>query len=161
MYGLAFVFGPAVGGMLMRRGNLWVTVQVALAATVLNVLVLILLPEPPRNSKDLSATAETGAGAGEGAAAGARAGVGKEKRTVEQQPEGANGEKRSPQGFWGLMRQSGTAGGAGTTVAVLLARKLCTAFASGLFETTLAEYCARHLGLDGHVLGLLFSYLGV
>lgn len=137
MYGLAFVFGPAVGGMLMRQDP-WMTVRVALAATALNVVVLLFLAEPTTSGKRES---------------GPTTSVEEEVREGEKAP--ANGLS-----FMTLLRQSGTTG-TGSTVALLLARKLCVSFASGLFETTLAEYCSRHLNLDGHVLGLLFSYLGV
>lgn len=154
MYGLAFVFGPAAGGMLMRRDP-WLTVRVALAATLLNVVVLLFLAEPPGSGKREPGPANGGGGEevmeGEKAAANG-AGSGTEKNT---------GAAALPKlSFMGLVRQSGKAG-KGCTVALLLARKLCVSFASGLFETTLAEYCSRHLGLDGHVLGLLLSYLGV
>jgi MFS family permease len=154
MYGLAFVFGPAAGGMLMRRGNLWATVWVALAATVLNVLVLLCLPEPPSSGSSKSKATEV---KGEQQANGA--GGEKEGKETPGPPPEKPTPKQEQQSLWSLLKQRGE--GAGATVGVLLARKLCTSFASGLFECTFAEYSSRHLGLDGHILGLLLSYLGV
>lgn len=148
MYGLAFVFGPAAGGMLMRWEP-WLTVRVALAATALNVFVLLFLPEPPGSGKPEAGDAKAGAEAAK-----------EEKQKKKANGTGAGAEEQQKQqqqcSLWALAH-----GGAGSTVAVLLGRKLCTSFAGGLFETTFSEYVSRHLGLHGHVLGLLLSYLGV
>lgn len=143
-YGLAFVFGPAVGGMLMRQDP-WITVRVALGLTMLNVVVLLFLAEPATSGKR-----EPGPASGKGEEE-------KEKKAAAAAAAVAVPSKLS---VMDLMWQSGTAG-AGSTVALLLARKLCVSFASGLFETTFAEYCSRQLKIDGHVLGLILSYLGV
>ena len=142
-YGLAFVFGPAVGGMLMRQDP-WITVRVALGLTMLNVVVLLFLAEPATSGKR-----ELGPASGKGEE--------EEKKAAAAAAAVAVSSKLS---VMDLMPQSGTAG-AGSTVALLLARKLCVSFASGLFETTFAEYCSRQLKIDGHVLGLILSYLGV
>ncbi len=142
MYGIAFVFGPALGGLLMGRDP-WLTVQVALLAAALNLLVLLSLPEPTKakeKEKDEDAPAAA---------------------TTKNGKEAANGttakeDNKEQQGFWHLVRHSPQGG----QVSVLLFRKVFVAMASGLFETSFAEYSARHLGLKGQTLGLLLSFLG-
>ena len=46
-YGVAFIFGPALGGILMGK-DLILPVKAAMFFAILNFLLLFLLPEPSR-----------------------------------------------------------------------------------------------------------------
>jgi predicted MFS family arabinose efflux permease len=154
MFGLAFIIGPALGGILMGRDP-WLTVWVALFATILNLLILLSLPEPPpavpadeKHKKDDGDNELTQNVMNEMAQKG-------EKATTDDK---GNGNKTGDdQGVWYLVRHSPKGG----QVVVLLGRKVFVAMSSGIFETSFANYASKHLGLDGQTLGLMLSFLGV
>lgn len=154
MFGLAFIIGPALGGILMGRDP-WLTVWVALFATMGNLLILLFLPEPPAT---VPADAKHKKSDGDDAA--------KQNGTDGTVPNGAKasaddkdkgGKTGEDQGVWYLVRHSPQGG----QVAVLLGRKVFVAMSSGIFETSFANYASKHLGLDGQTLGLMLSFLGV
>ncbi|GAB5034758.1 major facilitator subfamily protein [Nannochloropsis oceanica] len=154
MFGLAFIVGPALGGIMMGRDP-WLTVWVALFATILNLLILLSLPEPPppailadeKHKKDDGENVVTQNGTSEIA----------QKREKATTDDKVNGNKSDDQGVWYLVRHSPKGG----QVVVLLGRKVFVAMSSGIFETSFANYASKHLGLDGQTLGLILSFLGV
>lgn len=154
MFGLAFIIGPALGGILMGRDP-WLTVWVALFATSLNLLILLSLPEPPaagpadaKHKKDDGNDAAKQKGTNGAAQNG-------DKASADDKEKGD--KTGDDQGVWYLVRHSPQGG----QVAVLLGRKVFVAMSSGIFETSFANYASKHLGLDGQTLGLMLSFLGV
>jgi MFS family permease len=155
MFGLAFIIGPALGGILMGRDP-WLTVWVAGFAAILNLLILLFLPEPPATlpaDAKHKKTDDDDAAKQNGSNGTAQNGA---KATADDKVKGVKtGDDH--QGVWYLVRHSPQGG----QVAVLLGRKVFVAMSSGIFETSFANYASKHLGLDGQTLGMMLSFLGV
>lgn len=156
MFGLAFIVGPALGGILMGRDP-WLTVWVALCATILNLLLLLSLPEPPA-AISVEATHKKTDGDDDAAKQNGTNGTAADngKATADDDKD-MSAKAGDDQSMWHLIRHSPQGG----QVAVLLGRKVFVAMASGIFETSFANYACKHLGLGGQTLGLLLSFLGV